>query len=72
MSKVLNVRLPENVARKLESLSVRTKRPKSFFIKEILEMYLDEMENAYLALERLKEKNAKYYKTEEAKKILGL
>jgi len=72
MSKVLNVRLPENVARKLESLSVRTKRPKSFFIKEILEMHLDEMENAYLALERLKEKNAKYYTTEEAKKILGL
>ena len=72
MSKVLNVRLPENVARKLESLSVRTKRPKSFFIKEILEMYLDEMEDAYLALERLNEKNARYYTTEEAEKIVGL
>ena len=72
MSKVLNVRLPENVARKLESLSVRTKRPKSFFIKEILEMYLDELEDAYLALERLNEKNARYYTTEEAEKIVGL
>jgi RHH-type rel operon transcriptional repressor/antitoxin RelB len=72
MSKVLNVRVSENVAKKLESLAVKTKRPKSFFIKEILEMYLDELEDAYLALERLNEKNAKYYTTKEAEKILGL
>jgi RHH-type rel operon transcriptional repressor/antitoxin RelB len=72
MSKVLNVRVSENVAKKLESLAVKTKRPKSFYIKEILEMYLDELEDAYLALERLNEKNAKYYTTEEAEKILGL
>jgi len=72
MSKVLNVRVSENVAKKLESLAVKTKRPKSFYIKELLEMYLDELEDAYLALERLTEKNAKYYTTEEAEKILGL
>ena len=72
MSKVLNVRVSENVAKKLESLALKTKRPKSFYIKEILEMYLDELEDAYLALERLNEKNAKYYTTEEAEKILGL
>ncbi|MCX5914914.1 MAG: ribbon-helix-helix protein, CopG family [Deltaproteobacteria bacterium] len=72
MSKVLNVRVSENVAKRLESLAVKTKRPKSFFIKEILEMYLDELEDAYLALERLNEENAKYYTTQEAEKILGL
>jgi len=35
-------------------------------------MYLDEFEDAYLALERLNEKNAKYYTTQEAEKLLGL
>jgi len=72
MAKVLNVRVSDNVAKKLESLSAKTKRPKSFYIKEMLEMYLDEFEDAYLALERLNEKNAKYYTTEETEKILGL
>jgi RHH-type rel operon transcriptional repressor/antitoxin RelB len=72
MAKVLNVRVSENIAKKLESLSAKTKRPKSFYIKEMLEMYLDEFEDAYLALERLNEKNAKYYTTEEAEKRLGL
>jgi RHH-type rel operon transcriptional repressor/antitoxin RelB len=72
MTKVLNVRVSEDLAKKLESLAVKTKRPKSFYIKELLEMYLDELEDAYLALERLNEKNAKYYTAEEAEKILGL
>ena len=72
MAKVLNVRVSDNVAKKLESLSAKTKRPKSFYIKEMLEMYLDEFEDAYLALERLNEKNAKYYTTEEAERLLGL
>ena len=72
MAKVLNVRVSDNVAKKLESLAAKTKRPKSFYIKEMLEIYLDEFEDAYLALERLNEKNAKYYTTEETEKILGL
>jgi RHH-type transcriptional regulator, rel operon repressor / antitoxin RelB len=72
MAKVLNVRVSDNVAKKLESLSAKTKRPKSFYIKEMLEMYLDEFEDAYLALERLNEKNSKYYTTQEAEKLLGL
>jgi RHH-type rel operon transcriptional repressor/antitoxin RelB len=72
MAKVLNVRVSDSVAKKLESLSAKTKRPKSFYIKEMLEIYLDEFEDAYLALERLNEKNAKYYTTQEAEKLLGL
>ncbi|MBM3302249.1 MAG: hypothetical protein FJY85_20140, partial [Deltaproteobacteria bacterium] len=52
--------------------STKTKRTKSFYIKEMLERYLEEYEDAYLALERLNERNAKYHTTEEAEKILGL
>jgi len=72
MAKVINVRISEEIAKRLELLSAKTKRTKSFYIKEMLERYLEEYEDAYLALERLNERNAKYRTTEEAEKILGL
>lgn len=72
MSTVLNVRLSDDLARRLENLSLKTKRPKSFYIREMLERYLKEYEDSYLALERLNERNAKYHTTEEVEKLLGL
>lgn len=69
---VLNVRVSEKIAKRLEFLSTKTKRPKSFYIKELLEEHLEEYEDKYLALERLNDKNAKYYTTEEVEKILEL
>jgi len=72
MAKVINVRVSDNVVKRLEHLSAKTKRPKSFYIKDMLEKYLEDYEDAYLALERLSDKNAKYYSTDEAKKILEL
>ena len=50
----------------------RRNRPKSFYIKDMLEKYLDEYEEAYLALERISEKNARYYTSKEVKKLLEL
>ena len=72
MGNVLNVRLSEDIAKRLERLSAKTKRPKGFYVKEILEEHLSEYEDNYLALERLNEKNAKYYTTEEVESILEL
>lgn len=72
MAKVINVRVSDNIVKRLENLSVKTKRPKSFYIKDMLEKYLEDYEDAYLALERLSDKNAKYYSTDEVKKILEL
>jgi RHH-type rel operon transcriptional repressor/antitoxin RelB len=72
MAKVINVRVSDNVVKRLENLSAKTKRPKSFYIKDMLEKYLEDYEDAYLALERLSDKNAKYYSTDEVKKILEL
>jgi RHH-type transcriptional regulator, rel operon repressor / antitoxin RelB len=72
MAKTLNVRISDEVERRLEDLAEKTKRPKSFYIKDMLEKYLDEYEEAYLALERISEKNARYYTTKEAKKLLEL
>jgi RHH-type transcriptional regulator, rel operon repressor / antitoxin RelB len=72
MAKVLNVRLPDGIADRLEHLASVTHRPKSFYIKDLLERYLDDYESASLALERLNDKNAKYMMTEEVEKSLGL
>jgi RHH-type rel operon transcriptional repressor/antitoxin RelB len=72
MAKVINVRVSDNIVKRLENLSAKTKRPKSFYIKDMLEKYLEDYEDAYLALERLSDKNAKYYSTDEVEKILEL
>ena len=72
MSKVLNVRIEEDLSDRLELLAEKTKRPKSFYIKEILSQHLAEYEDAYLALDRLNNRNAKYYSTKDAEKILDL
>ncbi len=68
----LNVRISDDTEKRLEELSSKTKRPKSFYIKDMLERYLAEYEDAFLALERINKKNAKYYSTKEVKKILEL
>ena len=72
MSKILNVRLTDDISSRLDFLAEKTKRPKSFYIKEILDQHLAEYEDAYLALDRLNDRNAKYYSTEDMEKILDL
>jgi len=72
MAKTLNVRISDEIERRLDDLAEKTKRPKSFYIKDMLEKYLDEYEEAYLALDRISEKNARYYTSKEVKKLLEL
>ena len=70
--KTVNVRVSEEVAERLEHLAAKTHRTKSFYIREIIENHLEDYEEAYLALDRLNDKNARYYSTEEAEKLLEL
>ncbi len=46
---MLTIRLPEDMARRLEVLAKATKRPKSYFVREALERTLEDLEDAYLA-----------------------
>lgn len=68
----LSVRLSEEIFRRLGKLSDKTKRTKTSFIKEMIEENLDEYEEAYIALDRLNDKNSKYLTTEELEKELDL
>ena len=67
-----SLRLPEDVFNRLSSLAKKTRRSKSSFIQEIIEESLDDLEDGYIALERLNQKNARYLTTEELEKEFGL
>jgi len=69
---MLGVRLTPDLDRRLTRLSKKTARSKSYYVKEALAEYLNEMEDGYLALQRLNDKNAAYLTTGALKKNLGL
>lgn len=48
-----SVRLPENIDIQLEQLCELTKRSKSFYIKEALTRYLEDIADQYIALDRI-------------------
>jgi RHH-type transcriptional regulator, rel operon repressor / antitoxin RelB len=50
---MIAVRLPEEIERRLAELAARTGRTKTFYVREAIVEYLDEMEERYIALDRL-------------------
>jgi RHH-type rel operon transcriptional repressor/antitoxin RelB len=54
---MLALRLPENVEHRLELLSKRTGRTKSYYAKVAIEEFLEDREDYLLAVQRLAEKN---------------
>lgn len=69
---VQTVRLPDEIARRLDALASGAKRTKSSFIVEALERYLDEREDLELALARVREPQAEYVDHDEVKRGLDL
>jgi RHH-type rel operon transcriptional repressor/antitoxin RelB len=69
---MLTVRVPKDVEERIEELAKLTHRSKSFYIREALNAYLEDLEDYYISLERLAQKDAKRYTIEEAKEKLGL
>ena len=69
---MVSLRLAEDLEKRRQDLSLKTRKSKSFYIREALKLYLEENDDASVALERLNDKNAEYLNHEEAKKYLGL
>jgi len=69
---MLTLKLPAELESRLNNLAEKTRRPKSYYMREALIEYLEEHEDAFLALERLNDKNAKYLSTQALEKRLGL
>jgi len=72
MSKIITVRLPEEISDRLDDLSLEIRRKKSFIIKSALEQYLDEYADYQIALDRLKDKQDKIITSEDLRKELGI
>lgn len=72
MSKIITVRLPEEVSEKLDDLSQEIRREKSFIIKAALVQYLDEYIDYQIALDRLKDKDDKIITSEDLRKDFGI
>ncbi|HHB76729.1 MAG TPA: ribbon-helix-helix protein, CopG family [Desulfobulbus sp.] len=46
---MLSIRLPEDLEKRLSCLSQATKRSKSYYVREAIERFLEDIEDAYLA-----------------------
>lgn len=72
---MLTVRLPEEIEKRLTALAEQTGRPKSYYVKEAIESYLEDMEDLYAAetiYRRVLQGKEDISTLEEVEKRLGL
>ncbi|MCI0469681.1 MAG: ribbon-helix-helix domain-containing protein [Nitrospirae bacterium] len=69
---MLAVRLDEEIESRLEKLAKETHRPKSYYVREAVRLYLDEQEDYEIALSRLHDHSDKIISSIEMRKRLGL
>ena len=73
--KMLAIRLPEDIEIRLENLAKATGRTKTFYAREAILEYLEDMEDLYIAEQRMADIQAgrsKTYTLDEVKSRLGL
>ena len=71
--KMLAIRLPAEIEKRLEALAKKTGRTKSYYVRQAILEYLEDLEDYYLAEERLKSfREAKTIPLEEIMKKYDL
>lgn len=61
---MLAIRLPKEIEQRLDQLAKRTGRTKTFYAREAILTHLDDLEDLYLALERM-ESPSRHWTLEE-------
>ncbi len=69
---MISVRLPKDMENRINNLAKSTQRPKSFFIKEALANYLEDMEDYYDVLQRKNSKSREIISLEELKSAIDV
>lgn len=69
---MISIRLPQEMEDRITKLAESTQRPKSFFVKEALSNYLDDMEDYYEVLKRQNDKTRNLISLEELENALGV
>ncbi len=70
-----SIRLAPETERRLDFLALQTGRTKAFYLREVIERGLEDMEDYYLAadvLERLRQGTEKVYPSADVRKSLDL
>ncbi|GAB3369579.1 type II toxin-antitoxin system RelB family antitoxin [Azotobacter armeniacus] len=70
-----SIRLAPEIEQRLDFLAANTGRTKAYYLREIIERGLDEMEDYYLAaevLERVRKGQEQVYSSTDVRKDLGL
>ena len=71
----VSIRLTREVEQRLDNLATQTGRSKSFYLRELIEGGLDDLEDYYLAdatMERLRKGQEKMLDSDQVRKELGL
>lgn len=71
----ISIRLTPDIEQRLAHLADATGRPKSFYLRKLIEDNLDDLEDVYLAervLERLRSGEERTYTFDEVERDLGL
>jgi len=69
---MLSIRLPAEMEARITKLAKSTQRPKSFFVKEALSNYLEDMEDYYEVLKRQNDPTRNLISLEELENALEL
>jgi len=69
MTEAVSVRLPDDVAQRLDELSKSLDRPKTYLVTKALREYLEEYEDYLIALHRLNDKDDAIVPEKELAKI---
>lgn len=68
---MLAIRLPEEIEKRLDILAKKTGRTKTYYVREAVIDHLEELEDVYLALQRL-ENPKKRWSLEDLEKQIDL
>jgi len=60
---MLAIRLPEEIEKRLDALAKETGRTKSFYVRQAIVEHLDDLEDIYIAEQRLADIHASRAKT---------
>lgn len=61
---MLAIRISEDIEKRLQSLASKTGRTKTYYARKAITEFLDDMEDTYLALERLENPDKRWTQEE--------
>jgi RHH-type rel operon transcriptional repressor/antitoxin RelB len=72
MSTAISVRIPDDLALKLDEIAKETERPKSFHVQKALETYLEDLADLQVALDRLHDTSDPIISIDDMKNDIGI